>query len=297
MYKALFVILLSVFDACFAFSYIPKNINRITNNNISLYNKKGVIRHPVSPQGYPFSPAADITSPHINRSVLGLLLGVIPTIPLKYIIARNTKPTRTNEEPLDDIIELAAMATLGSQDILATTTQQPCLPLLDDEANYTYGNNTVSTKTKAKIEVIVDNIMKNCKKNGKNTPEAAIRNLQKYCSPTNVIKNKNAKALVFCFRKCKYSLLLGDFSNYETIGYTKHTDEATNNRYYYVDIKVSAPYKTMLRNGIQFNDMYYPKLRDYNNTCYVIYKLSFKDYEDGSLYIEGHTLVPPRTQI
>jgi hypothetical protein len=164
------------------------------------------------------------------------------------------------------------------------------------DAYYTY-NNTVSTKTKAKIDVIVDNIMKNCKKNGKSAPEAAIRNLQKYCSSTNVIKNKSTTALVFCFRKCKYSLLLGDFSNYETIGYTKHTDEATNNRYYYVDIKVSAPYKTMLRNGIQFNDMYYPKLRDYNNTCYVIYKLSFKDYEDGSLYIEGHTLVPPRTQI
>jgi hypothetical protein len=172
---------------------------------------------------------------------------------------------------------------------------------LDDAADaadtyYTY-NSTVSTKTKAKIEVIVDNIMKNCKKNGKNAPEVAVRNLQKYCSPTNVIKNKSTTALVFCFRKCKYSLLLGDFSNYETIGYTKHTDDATNNRYYYVDIKVSAPYKTMLRNGIQFNDMYYPKLRDYNNTCYVIYKLSFKDYEDGSLYIEGHTLVPPRTQI
>lgn len=165
-----------------------------------------------------------------------------------------------------------------------------------DASYYTY-NNTVSTKTKAKIDVIVDNIMKNCKKNGKSTPEVAIRNLQKYCSPTNIIKNKSTTALVFCFRKCKYSLLLGEFSNYETIGYTKHTDEATNNNYYYVDIKVFAPYKTMLRNGIQFNDMYYPKLRDYNNTCYVIYKLSFKDYEDGSLYIEGHTLVPPRTQI
>ena len=165
-----------------------------------------------------------------------------------------------------------------------------------DDAYYTY-NNTVSTKTKAKIDVIVDNIMKNCKKNGKSTPEVAIRNLQKYCSPTNIIKNKSTTALVFCFRKCKYSLLLGEFSNYETIGYTKHTDETTNNNYYYVDIKVFSPYKTMLRNGIQFNDMYYPKLRDYNNTCYVIYKLSFKDYEDGSLYIEGHTLVPPRTQI
>lgn len=284
MYKALLIFLLSAFEASFAFSYIPKNINRISNNNISLCNKKGIIRHPICP----ISPSADITSMHLHSSVLGLLLGVIPTIPLKYIIAITATPTRTTEEPISDIIELAAMATLGT---LGTPA------MLDDEANYTYGNNTVSRKTKAKIDAVIDNIMSNCKRNGKRAPEAAIRNIQKYCSPTNIIKNKNAMALVFCFRKCKYSLLLGDFSNYETIGYTKHTDEATNNSYYYADIKVFAPYKTMLCNGIQFNDMYYPKLRDYNNTCYVIYKLSFKDYEDGSLYIERHTIVPPRTQI
>ena len=199
-------------------------------------------------------------------------------------------------------LQIAAAAALGDEGSVGDDVN--IMKLLnskleaatDADAYYTY-NNTVSTKTKAKIDVIVDNIMKNCKKNGKSTPEVAIRNLQKYCSSTNIIKNKSTTALVFCFRKCKYSLLLGEFSNYETIGYTKHTDEATNNSYYYVDIKVFAPYKTMLRNGIQFNDMYYPKLRDYNNTCYVIYKLSFKDYEDGSLYIEGHTLVPPRTQI
>jgi hypothetical protein len=203
-------------------------------------------------------------------------------------------------------LQIAAAAALGDSGSGGIGDDVNIMKLLNSKLDaaaadaadtyYTY-NNTVSTKTKAKIDVIVDNIMKNCKKNGKSTPEVAVRNLQKYCSPTNVIKNKSTAALVFCFRKCKYSLLLGDFSNYETIGYTKHADEATNNRYYYVDIKVSAPYKTMLRNGIQFNDMYYPKLRDYNNTCYVIYKLSFKDYEDGSLYIEGHTLVPPRTQI
>ena len=166
---------------------------------------------------------------------------------------------------------------------------------LDNMANQT-DNNTVNMKTKGKINVIVHSIMKNCKKNGINIPEASVSNLQKYCSPTNIIKNKNTRALVFCFKRCKYSLLLDNFSNYEIIGHTKNID-ASGNPYYCVDIKVSAPYKIMLRNGIQFNDMYYPKIRDNNNICYVIYKLSLKEYEDGNLYIEGHTLVPPRTQI
>ena len=166
---------------------------------------------------------------------------------------------------------------------------------LGNMANQT-DNNTVNMKTKAKINVVVHSIMKNCKKNGINIPEASVSNLQKYCSPTNIIKNKNTRALVFCFKRCKYSLLLDNFSNYEIIGHTKNID-ASGNPYYCVDIKVSAPYKIMLRNGIQFNDMYYPKIRDNNNICYVIYKLSLKEYEDGNLYIDGHTLVPPRTQI
>ena len=198
-------------------------------------------------------------------------------------------------------LQIAAAAALGDEGSVGDDVN--IMKLLnskleaatDADAYYTY-NNTVSTKTKAKIDVIVDNIMKNCKKNGKSTPEVAIRNLQKYCSPTNIIKNKNTRALVFCFKRCKYSLLLDNFSNYEIIGHTKNID-ASGNPYYCVDIKVSAPYKIMLRNRIQFNDMYYPNIRDNNNICYVIYKLSLKEYEDGNLYIDGHTLVPPRTQI
>ena len=252
---------------------------------------------------------------YIYKSILTLLVVAFNTASAFSYISRscniissngnngNSNISLFNKRKMRQIAAAAALGDSGSggsvgDDVNIMKLLNSKLAAADaaDDAYYTY-NNTVSTKTKAKIDVIVDNIMKNCKKNGKSTPEVAIRNLQKYCSPTNIIKNKSTMALVFCFRKCKYSLLLGEFSKYETIGYTKHTDEATNNNYYYVDIKVFAPYKTMLRNGIQFNDMYYPKLRDYNNTCYVIYKLSFKDYEDGSLYIEGHTLVPPRTQI
>lgn len=250
---------------------------------------------------------------YIYKSILTLLVVAFNTASAFSYISRSCNIISSSNNGNSNIslfnkrkmIQIAAAAALGDDgntigssgdDVNIMKLLNSKLAAAADDANYTY-NNTVSTKTKAKIDVIVDNIMKNCKKNGKSTPEVAVRNLKKYCSPTNIIKNKSTTALVFCFRKCKYSLLLGEFSNYETIGYTKHTDETTNNNYYYVDIKVFAPYKTMLRNGIQFNDMYYPKLRDYNNTCYVIYKLSFKDYEDGSLYIEGHTLVPPRTQI
>lgn len=251
---------------------------------------------------------------YIYKSILTLLVVAFNTASAFSYISRSCNIISSNNGNSNislfnkrKMIQIAAAAALGDSgsgggsvgddvNIMKLLNSKLAAADAADDAYYTY-NNTVSTKTKAKIDVIVDNIMKNCKKNGKSTPEVAIRNLQKYCSPTNIIKNKSTTALVFCFRKCKYSLLLGEFSKYETIGYTKHTDETTNNNYYYVDIKVFAPYKTMLRNGIQFNDMYYPKLRDYNNTCYVIYKLSFKDYEDGSLYIEGHTLVPPRTQI
>lgn len=254
---------------------------------------------------------------YIYKSILTLLVVAFNTASAFSYISRSCNIISSNNGNSNislfnkrKMIQIAAAAALGDSGSSGSVGDDVNIMKLlnsklaaadaaddaDADAYYTY-NNTVSIKTKAKIDVIVDNIMKNCKKNGKSTPEVAVRNLKKYCSPTNIIKNKSTTALVFCFRKCKYSLLLGEFSNYETIGYTKHTDETTNNNYYYVDIKVFAPYKTMLRNGIQFNDMYYPKLRDYNNTCYVIYKLSFKDYEDGSLYIEGHTLVPPRTQI
>ena len=267
IYKSILTLLVVAFNTASAFSYISRSCNIISSNNgnsnISLFNKRKMIQ---------IAAAAALGDDGSSGNTIGSGSG-------------NTIGSGSGGGSVSDDVNI--MKLLNSKLAAADAA---------DDAYYTY-NNTVSTKTKAKIDVIVDNIMKNCKKNGKSTPEVAIRNLQKYCSPTNIIKNKSTMALVFCFRKCKYSLLLGEFSKYETIGYTKHTDEATNNNYYYVDIKVFAPYKTMLRNGIQFNDMYYPKLRDYNNTCYVIYKLSFKDYEDGSLYIEGHTLVPPRTQI
>lgn len=270
IYKSFIVFLLFTFDVSLAFTYMSKNINRI-NNNISSFNKR------ISVEKLNRIPQSDINL-HLRKlskppSIFPITAFASPVVSLASSIG----------EPhniIGDDVNIMKLLYLKLSNI----------------ANNTEKNNTVNRKTKAKINVVVDSIMKNCKKNGMSTPEASVSNLQKYCSPTNIIKNKNTKALVFCFKRCKYSLLLDNFSNYETIGYTKNID-ASCNPYYCVDIKVSAPYKTMLRNGIQFNDMYYPKIRENNNICYVIYRLSFKDYKDGNLYIEGHTLVPPKTQI
>jgi len=157
-----------------------------------------------------------------------------------------------------------------------------------DDANYTDIKNNVSTKTKARIDDVLNGIMKSCKNN---KAEIAIRNLQKYCSDANIIKNKNTKALTFYLQNSKYALLLGKFVQYDIIGYTK------NNAYYDVDMKVSAEYKTMLKNSIKFNDMYYPRYRDYNDVCYVIYRWRFKKYEDDNPYIEGCYLIRPLIQI
>ena len=272
IHKSFFVFLLLSFDVSLAFIYMSKNANRI-NNNISFFHKR------ISVEQSNRIPQSDL---NLNLRELSKPPSMLPIFPIKNIMATASLALSAGEPQniIGDDMNIMNFLYLK----------------LDNDDNYTNNSSTVSRKTKAKINVIVDSIMKNCKKNGISTPEASVSNLQKYCSPTNIIKNKNTRALVFCFKRCKYSLLLDNFSNYETVGYTRNID-ASGNPYYCVDIKVSAPYKTMLRNRIQFNDMYYPKIRESNNICHVIYKLSFKDYKDGNLYIEGHTLVPPKIQI
>lgn len=183
----------------------------------------------------------------------------------------------------------------------------------DRDDNYSVNNNSVSAKTRVKIDNLLNNIMNNCENNGKNAPEVSISNLQKYCSLTNIIKNMNTKALTSYFQYSKYSLLLGKYADYEIIEYTKNIDVNDSNDVndynknkanYIVDMKVSAPYKTMLKNSIKFNEMYYPKIRNNNNICYVIYRWTCKKYEyedintnEADVLLEGCYLVPPQIQI
>ena len=251
--------------AVFAFANIPKSINKTDNNE--------AIRLPLIRKS--------VVGVNLSRQELCELFGSfpLPFIPLKCKKCNNDK---AGTVPMKDI-------TIGDKvrdDVLGEVRDDVL-----DEDNYTDTSTSVSTKTKALIDVLLGNIMGNFKQNGVNSPELSIENLQKYSSTTNVIKNKNPKILTASFQYGKHSLLLGVFSNYEVIGYTKKI--VNNTKYYEVDMKVNAPYKTMLQEGIQFNEMYYPKNRYSNNICHVIYRWSFKKEEDGNIYVEGINLIPP----
>lgn len=278
IYKTFIISLLFVYET-FAYTNILKFNNKISNN-ISSFNKKS---EPLRKH---------ITDLNLNRSNFLKLFNLVPYIPLKYII---TKPTDAVAATKEKTIEELRKEALNIIDIIEVQKGSINLPSVKYDNNDTDYN--VNTKTKIKIDEVLENIMNNCKKYGKTDPVKSVGNLQKYCSDSNIIKHKNIRGLTASFQDGKYALLLGKFINYEIINYEKNIDNNSddkNNIYYAVDMKVNAEYKTMLQNSIQFNDMYYPKNRDYNNVCYVIYRWSFKKYEDENLYLEGCFLIPPQ---
>ena len=293
IYKTLIISLLFAYEAL-AYTNTPKFTNK--SNNISQFNKK---QEP---------PRKHLTDLNLNRSEFFKLFSLIPYIPLKYIITKPAFAEATKEKTIEelrkdalniiDIIEVQKstinLPSLKADDISGNTndtSNKGDSSAADNDTSY-----NVNTKTKIKIDGVLSNIMNDFKKNGIIDPVKSVSNLQKYCSATNIIKHKNTRGLTASFQDGKYSLLLGKFINYEIINYEKNIDansDDKNNIYYAVDMKVNAAYKTMLQNSIQFNDMYYPTKRDYNNICYVIYRWSFRKYEDNNLYLEGCFLIPP----
>ena len=293
IYKTLIISLLFAYEAL-AYTNTPKFTNK--SNNISQFNKK---QEP---------PRKHLTDLNLNRSEFFKLFSLIPYIPLKYIITKPAFAEATKEKTIEelrkdalniiDIIEVQKstinLPSLKADDISGNTndtSNKGDSSAADNDTSY-----NVNTKTKIKIDGVLSNIMNDFKKNGIIDPVKSVSNLQKYCSATNIIKHKNTRGLTASFQDGKYSLLLGKFINYEIINYEKNIDansDDKNNIYYAVDMKVNAAYKTMLQNSIQFNDMYYPTKRDYNNICYVIYRWSFRKYENDNLYLEGCFLIPP----
>jgi hypothetical protein len=231
------------------------------------------------------------------------IYGMLSIISSQLFLSKRTKAFSSKKENAYDELRDEAMNIIDTKEpftLPSLNTNSNTNTNKDDGDNNGGDNATdatfdVNKKTKIKIEVMLGNIMNNFKENGKNNPEKSISNLQRYCSATNIIKRKNTKGLTASFQDSKYALLLGKFSSYEILDYQKRIDN--NSLYYEVDMKVSAPYKTMLQNSIQFNDMYYPKNRAYNNICYVVYRWSLKNYEGGILYLEGCNLVPQQLQI
>ena len=288
-YKCLVITLLFTYEAI-AFSNMPlKLTNKL--NNISLFTKN---KHSHIHSNY------IITKLNLHRRELYGLASIFPYIFTKSVGAatgvakeKTIEELRTEALNIIDIIEVQKN-TINLPSFNDNNTKENTKNEITNNEN----NSIVDTKTKIRIDAVLNNIMMDFKKNGNIYPEKSVSNLQKYCSKLNIIKYKNVKRITSSFQDGKYGILLGKFINYEIVNYEKDVDNNSddkNNIYYNVDMKVNAEYKTMLQNSIQFNDMYYPKNRDYNNVCYIIYRWSFKKYEDNNLYIEGCFLVPPIT--
>ena len=287
LYKTISIFLLFTYEAI-AFSNAPNIINRI--NNISLF-----IKNKPSHQQPNY-----ITKLNLHRRELYKVASVIPYIITKPAIAAIISKEKTIEELRKEALNIIDIIEVQKNTInlpsLNDTNNNDIKGIDDNDENYNNDNKQVSSKTRVKIDNILNNIMNDFKKNGNIDPIKSVSNLQKYCSKSNIIKYKNVRRITASFQDGKYSLLLGKFIDYKIIDYQKDIDNNSddkNNVYYNVDMKINAEYKTMLQNSIQFNDMYYPKNRDYNNVCYVIYRWSFKKYEDDNLYLEGCYLVPP----
>ena len=287
IYKTISIFLLFAYES-FAFSNMPNIINRI--NNISLFIKN---KPPLQQPNY-------ITKLNLHRRELYKVASIIPYIITKPAIAITASNEKTIEELRKEALNIIDIIEVQKNTInlptLNDTNNNDIKGIDDNDDNYNNDNKQVSSKTKIKIDNVLNNIMNDFKKNGNIYPEKSVSNLQKYCSKTNIIKYKNVRRITASFQDGKYALLLGKFIDYEIIDYQKDIDNNSDDKndiYYNVDMKINAEYKTMLQNSIQFNDMYYPKNRDYNNVCYVIYRWSFKKYEDDNLYLEGCYLVPP----
>jgi hypothetical protein len=234
------------------------------------------------------------------------ICGFFSIIPLPFLITKHVNAFSPKKEKTIEELKEEALNIIEISEVQKNTINLPSLKDNDNNDNKDNNDNednnnndktdySVNSNIKIKIDGILNNIMNNFKKNGNIDPEKAISNLQNFCSKSNIIKYKNTKRLTSYFQDGKYALLLGKFIDYSIINYQSDisNNDEKNNVYYIVDMKVNAEYKTMLQNSIQFNDMYYPKNRDYNNICYVIYRWSFKKYEDNNLYLEGCYLVPP----
>ena len=146
-------------------------------------------------------------------------------------------------------------------------------------------NNNLATIKEAKnisekegIKNTLDIILQGFKKNGKEKPEEALKTLQSFCSDSNVIKSKDASKLKELFADGKYGIFLGKFDNYYITNYNKIYDTDDEKTYYEVDIKIEAPYKTMIYNSIQFDEMYYPE--NAGDPCYIIYRWIFVKTND-----------------
>jgi hypothetical protein len=256
MYKSVFLILLLI-NGSNAFTNIGKvNLLKLrnTNSNVNLERRD--------------------------------ILKIARFITLPYIFNKSPKFSKAddNSKSINDLRE-EAYRIIEIIDAQKDTLNLPTLGDNTKEIQKTIKGDNLMTKKEAKnisekeeIKGTLDNILINFKKNGKDKPEIALKNLQSYCSDSNVIKSKDVFRLKELFADGKYGILLGKFDGYYITNYNKMYDTAINETYYEVDVKIEAPYKTMIYNSIQFDEMYYPEIS--GDPCYIFYRWIFVKKSD-----------------
>ena len=276
MNKYIILSLLLISDSL-SFSTISKinNVNlHLRKNTISLM--ANIERRDV------FKIARVITIPYVFNNYVNIANAA----------KKEDKTIETLREEANRIIEIIEVQKDSFN--LPIISNIPSNKIISEEKKEIPNNNWATIKEakniseKEEIKNSLDIILKDFKKYGKDKPEEALKTLQSFCSDSNVIKSKDVFKLKQLFADGKYGIFLGKFDNYYITNYNKIYDTDVEKTYYEVDVKLEAPYKTMIYNSIQFDDMYYPE--NSGEPCYIIYRWIFVKTDDKYM-IEGCYLI------
>ena len=276
MNKYIILSLLLISDSL-SFSTISKinNVNlHLRKNTISL--RANIERRDV------FKIARVITIPYVFNNYVNIANAA----------KKEDKTIETLREEANRIIEIIEVQKDSFN--LPIVSNIPSNKIISEEKKEIPNNNWATIKEakniseKEEIKNSLDIILKDFKKYGKDKPEEALKTLQSFCSDSNVIKSKDVFKLKQLFADGKYGIFLGNFDNYYITNYNKIYDTDVEKTYYEVDVKLEAPYKTMIYNSIQFDDMYYPE--NSGEPCYIIYRWIFVKTDDKYM-IEGCYLI------
>ena len=255
MNKYIILSLLLIGDSI-SFSTISKinNINlKLKRNTISL--KANIERRDI------FRIARVITIPYIFNNYANIANAA----------KKEEKTIETLREEANRIIEIIEVQKDTFN--LPIVSNIPSNKIITQEKKEIPDNNWITIKEakniseKEEIKNSLDIILKDFKKYGKDKPEDALKTLQSFCSESNVIKSKDVLKLKQLFADGKYG-----------INYNKIYDTDVEKTYYEVDVKLEAPYNTMIYNSIQFDEMYYPE--NSGDPCYIIYRWIFVKTDD-----------------
>jgi hypothetical protein len=241
----------------------------------------------------------NITAVNLNRRKFFKLSRslTIPYIFNNYIDVANAanvakSVNENNEENIEKLRE-EANRIIEIIEIQKETFNLPTnsVPIEKIPENFRNIKEAKNIREKEEIKNTLNIILDDLKKNGKNNPEKSLKILQSFCSDSNVIKSKNVIKLKELFADGKYGIMLGNFDNYYIENYNKIYDTDVDKTYYEVDVKIDAPYKTMIYNSIQFDDMYYPE--NSGDPCYIYFRWIFVK-TDNKYMIDGCYLLPKK---